>query len=117
LGILLVVLVEGFAPWLTAAALMGLGTALVYPTLLAAVGDVAPPSWRASSVGVYRLWRDGGYVVGALLSGLLADALGLGWAIAVIAGLTALSGLVVAVVMEETLAKQALLRDPPAATE
>lgn len=82
---------------------MGLGTALVYPTLLAAISDVAHPSWRASSVGVYRLWRDSGYAIGALLSGILADLLGLGWAIGAIAGLTALSGLIVAGVMYETL--------------
>lgn len=103
LGILLVVVAQEFMLWLLAAALMGLGTALVYPTLLAAVGDVAHPSWRATAVGVYRLWRDGGYAVGAFLSGLLADTLGLNWAILGIAGLTALSGFVVAVVMYETL--------------
>ncbi len=102
-GIALVVLTRGFKAWVGAAALMGLGTALVYPTLLAAVSDVAHPQWRASAVGVYRLWRDGGYALGALLSGLLADVLGLNWAIAAIAGLTALSGIVVAWVMYETL--------------
>jgi MFS family permease len=102
-GIVLVVLGQGFVHWVLAAALMGVGTALVYPTLLAAVSDVAHPGWRGSAVGVYRLWRDGGYAVGALLSGLLADALGLNWAIAAIAGVTALSGLVVAGVMYETL--------------
>lgn len=72
-------------------------------TLLAAIGDVAHPSWRASSVGVYRLWRDGGYVVGALAAGLLADLLGIEWAIGAIGGLTAVSGVVVAGVMYETL--------------
>ena len=86
-----------------AMALLGLGTALVYPTLLAAIGDVAHPAWRASSVGVYRLWRDGGYVVGALLAGVLADTLGLTWAIGVIGALTATSGLVSGLVMKETL--------------
>ena len=103
IGILMVILVGRFALWVTAATLMGLGTALVYPTLLAAISDVAHPTWRASSVGVYRLWRDSGYAVGALLSGILADALGLNWAIGVIAGLTALSGAVVAIMMYETL--------------
>lgn len=103
-GIFMVVVTHGFALWVTAAALMGLGTALVYPTLLAAISDVAHPTWRASAVGVYRLWRDGGYAVGALLSGVLADALGLGWAIGAIGGLTAISGFVVAGVMYETLA-------------
>jgi MFS family permease len=102
-GIGLVVAAGSFSLWATAAALMGLGTALVYPTLLAAVSDVAHPEWRGSAVGVYRLWRDGGYAVGALLSGLLADMLGLSWAIGLIGGLTALSGLVVAAVMYETL--------------
>jgi MFS family permease len=83
--------------------LMGAGTALVYPTLLAAIGDVAHPSWRGTAVGVYRLWRDGGYVVGAVVAGIAADALGLGWSIAIIGGLTAASGLVVTTVMTETL--------------
>ncbi len=104
-GIGLVLAVHRFGGWLLAAGLMGLGTALVYPTLLAAVSDVAHPEWRGSAVGVYRLWRDGGYAVGALLSGLLADVLGMAWAIAAIAGLTALSGLLVAAVMYETLPK------------
>ncbi len=86
-----------------AMALLGLGTALVYPTLLAAIGDVAHPSWRASAVGVYRLWRDGGYVVGALLAGLLADALGIAWAVGAVGGLTLLSGVLAALAMRETL--------------
>src|SRR3546814_3802322 len=64
----------GFWAWAAGAALLGVGTAMVYPTLLAAIGDVAHPSWRARSVGVYRLWRDGGFAVGALLAGTLADA-------------------------------------------
>ena len=81
----------------------GLGTALVYPTLLAAVSDVVHPSWRASAVGVYRLWRDSGYAIGALLAGVLADLFGVSWAIGVIAALTALSGVVAQVVMAETL--------------
>jgi MFS family permease len=102
-GLLLFVLTTGFWPWLGAAALLGLGTAMVYPTLLAAIGDVAQPMWRASAVGVYRLWRDGGYVVGAVLAGLLADRVGMGWAIGLVAALTLLSGIVVAAVMAETL--------------
>ena len=91
--------------WLLAAAMamLGLGTALVYPTLLATIGDVAHPSWRGSAVGVYRLWRDAGYVVGALLAGFLADLLSLEWAIAVVGGLTLCSGILAAVVMQETL--------------
>ncbi|HJW91577.1 MAG TPA: MFS transporter [Anaerolineales bacterium] len=94
---------RSFGPWLAAAVLLGLGTAMVYPTLLAAVSDIAQPDWRASAVGVYRLWRDGGYALGALLSGILADALGIPAAIAAIAALTAASGFVVAAVMYETI--------------
>jgi MFS family permease len=76
---------------------------MVYPTLLAAIGDVARPSWRARAVGIYRLWRDLGYAVGALTAGLLADAFGMGVAIAAIGVLTTVSGLIVAVHMPETL--------------
>jgi MFS family permease len=102
-GILIFVIAHSFWPWLGGAVLLGFGTAMVYPTLLAAVSDVAHPTWRASAVGVYRLWRDGGYAVGALLAGVLADALGIPFAIATIGGLTFLSGLIVAGVMYETL--------------
>lgn len=83
--------------------LLGIGTALVYPTLLAAVSDVAHPNWRASAVGVYRLWRDAGYAVGALAAGLLADAFGSSTAIAAIGVLTFLSGVIVGADMRETL--------------
>ena len=82
--------------------LLGLGTAMVYPTLLAAIGDVAHPSWRASAVGVYRFWRDLGYAVGAVLAGVIADAFGLAPAVWVVAALTAVSGAVVAVRMRAT---------------
>jgi MFS family permease len=91
-----------FGVWALAQVLLGLGTALVYPTLLAVIGDVAHPAWRARSVGVYRLWRDGGFAVGALLAGVLADAYGLTTAIWTVAALTAASGLLVAVRMYET---------------
>lgn len=101
-GLALVAATTGFAWWAAAAALLGLGTAMVYPTLLAAVGDVAHPAWRARAVGTYRLWRDGGFAVGALLAGVLADLYGIRTAIAVVAVLTAASGLVVAVRMYET---------------
>jgi MFS family permease len=94
---------DTFGAWAVAAVLLGAGTALVYPTLLAAVGDVAHPAWRARAVGIYRLWRDGGFAVGALLAGLLADAFGIRAAVWVVAGLTAVSGLVVAARMYETL--------------
>lgn len=96
-------LLHGFGWWALAMSLLGLGTALVYPTLLAAVSDVAHPDWRASAVGVYRLWRDSGYALGALLVGLLADLFGVPWAIGVIGALTALSGIVAQAVMAETL--------------
>ncbi|MEN8653025.1 MFS transporter [Streptomyces sp. 21So2-11] len=91
-----------FGVWATAQILLGIGTALVYPTLLAVIGDVAHPAWRARAVGVYRLWRDGGFAVGALLAGVLADAYGLTTAIYAVAALTAASGLLVAVRMYET---------------
>ncbi|WP_405639033.1 MFS transporter [Streptomyces sp. NBC_00019] len=91
-----------FGMWAAAQVLLGIGTALVYPTLLAVIGDVAHPAWRARAVGVYRLWRDGGFAVGALVAGILADAYGLTTAIWAVAALTAASGLVVAVRMYET---------------
>jgi MFS family permease len=106
LGIAVTVLSSAFAGFAAGGVLLGLGTAMVYPTLLATIGDVAHPSWRASAVGVYRLWRDLGYAVGALLAGLVADALGLRAAIWAIAALTFASGLVAAVRMTETLVRR-----------
>lgn len=102
-GIGVVIIAGGFVGFASGAALLGIGTAMVYPTLLAAIGDVAHPAWRASSVGVYRLWRDLGYAIGALLAGLCADALGLSAAMWLVAALTFLSGAVVAIRMTETL--------------
>jgi len=102
-GIAIVVMSTSFAGFATGAALLGIGTAMVYPTLLAAIGDVAHPVWRASSVGVYRLWRDLGYAVGALLAGIVADLIGLSGAMWVVAGITAASGVLTAVRMRETL--------------
>jgi MFS family permease len=99
-GIWLTVLVPTYPAWLLGAVLQGLGTAMVYPTLLAAITDHAHPTWRASSLGVYRFWRDLGYAVGALLSGVVADLVGFGAAIHLVAALTLVSGLVVARVME-----------------
>ena len=104
-GIALTALADGFWGFASGAVLLGLGTAMVYPTLLAAIGDVAHPSWRASAVGVYRLWRDLGYAVGALLAGLVADRFGLPAAVWLVAGLTGLSGVIAAVRMKETLTK------------
>ena len=101
-GIGLVLLGRTFPVWLAGVFLLGLGTAMVYPTLLAAISDVAYPTWRSTAVGVYRLWRDLGYAAGALMAGLIADALGIPAAIAAIGGLTLLSGLIVAGVMRET---------------
>jgi MFS family permease len=101
-AIALIATVTSFGAWAIGAALLGAGTAMVYPTLLAAIGDVAHPAWRASSVGVYRLWRDGGFAVGALTAGIVADLVSLDAAIWTVAALTALSGLVVVVRMYET---------------
>ena len=94
---------DDFWVWAAAAVGLGAGTAMVYPTLLASIGDVAHPAWRARSVGIYRLWRDGGFAVGAVLTGLVADAVGVRAAVWVVAALTAASGVVVAVRMYETL--------------
>ena len=98
-----IAIARGFWPWMASAALLGAGTAMVYPTLLAVVGDVAHPSWRGSAVGVYRLWRDAGYAVGALLAGVLADLFGMASSIGAIAVLTLASGLLVLARMPETL--------------
>jgi len=97
-----------FAIFALGALLLGVGTAMVYPTLLAAIGDVAHPTWRASAVGVYRFWRDLGYAIGALVAGIVADALGLGPAIWLVAAVTFACGVIVAVRMTETLAATAL---------
>jgi MFS family permease len=93
---------DTFANWAIASAILGAGTAMVYPTLLASIRDVAHPSWRARAVGVYRLWRDLGFAVGALLTGILADAFGIREAVWAVAALTAASGLLVARRMYET---------------
>lgn len=116
-GIWLTVLVPRYESWIVGATLQGLGTAMVYPVLLAVIGDVAHPAWRATSMGVYRLWRDLGYAIGALLAGVIADLVGMGAAIHVIAALTLLSGLVVAVRMYETLpAKRPPVAAPPSSS-
>jgi MFS family permease len=98
----LIAATDGFAKWAAGAVLLGAGTAMVYPTLLAAIGDVAHPTWRARSVGIYRLWRDGGFAVGALLAGVLADAFDVRVAIWAVAAITAVSGVVVIARMYET---------------
>jgi MFS family permease len=98
----LIAAVDSFAWWIAASALLGAGTAMVYPTLLAAVGDVAHPLWRARAVGIYRLWRDSGYAVGAIVGGIAADLWGLRAAVWAAAAITVVSGLIVAVRMYET---------------
>ena len=109
-GIWLTVLVPSYVAWLVGAALQGLGTAMVYPTLLAAITDHAHPAWRATSLGVYRFWRDLGYAIGALLSGAVADLVGIAAAIHLVAALTFVSGLVVARLMGQTRPQPALAR-------
>jgi MFS family permease len=94
-----------FMVWFVASVVLGLGTAMVYPTLLATIGDVADPAWRGSAIGIYRLWRDLGFAIGALMAGVVADALGMLAAIGVVAALTAASGLIVLVRMRETLVR------------
>jgi MFS family permease len=101
-ALVLIASTRSFGGWAVEAMLLGAGTAMVYPTLLAAIGDVAHPTWRASAVGVYRFWRDLGFAIGGLLSGLVADRFGLASAIWVVGAITALSGLVVAIRMYET---------------
>jgi MFS family permease len=100
-GLLLTALARDFEYWLIGSLLLGLGTAMVYPSLIAAVSDASHPTWRARSLSVYRFWRDLGYAIGALSAGIIADLFGLYWAIGAIAGLTFLSGVIVAVVMRE----------------
>src|SRR5581483_10209276 len=87
--------------WLAASVLMGIGTAMVYPTLIASVSDASHPTWRARSLSVYRFWRDLGYAIGALSAGIITDLFGVTAAIAVIGGLTFLSGAIVALAMQE----------------
>jgi MFS family permease len=101
-GIWLTVQVQIYPAWMIGAVLQGIGTAMVYPTLLAAISDVAHPEWRATAMGAYRFWRDLGYAVGALISGVIADLLGMRAAIQVVAALTLFSGLHVAFRMRET---------------
>jgi MFS family permease len=103
MGIVLTVLSTGFSGFAAGGVLLGFGTAMVYPTLLAAIGDVAHPSWRASAVGIYRLWRDSGYAIGAIVAGLTADIFGMHAAIWLVAIITALSGGFAAIRMNETL--------------
>ncbi|WP_379969681.1 MFS transporter [Ectobacillus sp. sgz5001026] len=94
-----------YTSWLVGAIALGLGTAMVYPTLQAAISDVAHPDWRASAMGVYRFWRDSGYAFGAILAGILTDLLNVTWSIGLVAFLPLLAGVNVAIRMKETLNK------------
>jgi MFS family permease len=100
-GIFLTVANRSFGWWLWGSILLGLGTAMVYPSLIAAVSDNSHPSWRARSLSVYRFWRDLGYAGGALSAGVIADSLGLSWAIGSVGVITFLSGVVVAMFLGE----------------
>lgn len=100
-GLFLTAMTHDFRLWVIASLLLGVGTAMVYPSLIAAVSDASRPEWRARSLSVYRFWRDLGYAVGALGAGLMADAYGFGAAIIAVAGLTFVSGVVVAAAMKE----------------
>jgi MFS family permease len=101
-GLAIVAAAGAFIGFAAGAALLGLGTAMVYPTLLAVIGDAADPGWRATSLGTYRFWRDAGYAAGALVAGIAADAFGLFIAMQIVAVLTFLSGVVAAARMGET---------------
>ncbi len=102
LALLAIGRVDGYGAWIITLAILGVGTAMVYPTLIAAIGDVADPAWRGSAVGVYRFWRDMGYVFGAIGAGILADFFGVPVAIFAVGLLTLSSGALVAWRMPET---------------
>ena len=98
-ALFLTALMREFRYWLIGSLLLGIGTAMVYPSLIAAVSDASHPAWRARSLSVYRFWRDLGYAIGALSAGIIADFFGMAWAIAAIGALTFVSGLIVALLM------------------
>lgn len=100
-GLFLTALTRSFEWWLLGSLLLGVGTAMVYPSLIAAVSDASNPTWRARSLSVYRFWRDLGYAIGALSAGIIADIFGMAWAVEVIAALTFVSGAIVALIMRE----------------
>ncbi|MBT2572218.1 MFS transporter [Planococcus sp. ISL-110] len=99
----MILFVNEYSLWITAAVLLGVGTAMVYPTLQASISDIADPSWRASSMGVYRFWRDSGYAFGALFAGVLTDLLNVNWAIGLVAFMPLSAGIIAAVRLRETL--------------
>lgn len=100
-GLFLTAIMRGFEWWFIGSVLLGIGTAMVYPTLIAAVSDASHPTWRARSLSVYRFWRDMGYAIGALAAGIIADLFGAAWAIASIGALTFVSGAAVVIIMRE----------------
>jgi MFS family permease len=99
---------RGFGWWLLGSILLGIGTAMVYPTLIAAISDASHPTWRARSLSVYRFWRDSGYAIGALIAGVTGDLFGLAWAIAAVGILTFISGAIVAGVMKQNKPAQGI---------
>jgi MFS family permease len=111
-ALLTIAFADRFLVWMIAAACLGLGTAMVYPTLLSVIGDVAHPSWRGNAVGVYRFWRDSGYAIGAIAAGLIADRWGITSAIASVGLLTVATGVLAAARMPETLPLITRMSDP-----
>jgi MFS family permease len=112
-GLFLTALTRSFEYWIAGSLLLGIGTAMVYPSLIAAVSDASHPTWRARSLSVYRFWRDLGYAIGALSAGIIADVFGMAWAIGAIAALTFLSGAVVAVLMRDRASRPLDLAQDP----
>jgi len=112
-GLFLTALSRSFEYWIAGSLLLGVGTAMVYPSLIAAVSDASHPTWRARSLSVYRFWRDLGYAIGALSAGIIADIFGMAWAIGTIATLTFMSGALVAVLMRERASRSLDLAQDP----
>jgi MFS family permease len=100
-GLIVTAALRGFWWWLLGSIFLGIGTAMVYPALIAAISDASHPTWRARSLSVYRFWRDSGYAIGALIAGVIGDLSDLAWAIAAVAILTFVSGAVVAGTMKQ----------------
>ncbi|GGF29098.1 MFS transporter [Halobacillus andaensis] len=103
LSLWFIVMVNTYPLWIIGATLLGIGTAMVYPTILASISDVAHPEWRATSMGVYRFWRDSGYAFGALIAGIIADMINVNWAIGLVAVLPFISAIIAWTKMKETL--------------
>lgn len=103
LSIWWILFVDTYSLWIIGAILLGLGTAMAYPTLIASISDVAHPDWRATSTGIYRFWRDSGYAFGALMSGIITDMVNINWAIGIVAFLPLIAGILTSIRMNETL--------------